>query len=43
MEVDRAKPFHHEMAFIRFRPYASTGHLGGRNPLPEHWMSPAAP
>jgi hypothetical protein len=31
----RAKPFHHQEAFIRFRPYASTGHLAGRNPLPE--------
>jgi hypothetical protein len=31
----RAKPFHHQEAFIRFRPYATTGHLDGRNPLPE--------
>jgi hypothetical protein len=34
-----AKPFHHEQAFIRFRPYASHGHLDGKNPLPEAWMS----
>ena len=27
--------FHHEMAFIRFRPYAIGGHLEGTNPLPE--------
>jgi len=33
--VDRATPFHHESAFIRFRPYRSEGHLDGRNPLPE--------
>ena len=29
------KPFHHEQAFIRFRPYAAVGHIDGRNPLPE--------
>jgi len=34
-----AKPFHHEQAFIRFRPYASQGHLDGKNPLAEAWMS----
>jgi hypothetical protein len=28
------KPFHHESAFIRFRPYNSRGSLGGKNPLP---------
>jgi hypothetical protein len=33
------KPFHHESAFIRFRPYASKGSLDGRNPLVETWMS----
>src|SRR6185437_3741904 len=31
----RAKPFHHQEAFVRFRPYAATGHLDGRNPLTE--------
>lgn len=31
----RAKPFHHREAFVRFHPYASAGHLDGRNPLPE--------
>jgi hypothetical protein len=31
----RAKPFHHQEAFVRFRPYASAGHLDGRNPLSE--------
>jgi hypothetical protein len=31
----RAKPFHHQEAFVRFRPYASSGHLDGPNPLPE--------
>jgi len=37
--ADRAKPFHHQSAFIRFRPYDSRGSLGGRNPLSEHWMA----
>jgi len=29
------KAFHHQQAFIRFRPYAARGHLDGRNALPE--------
>ena len=33
--------FHHQQAFIRFRPYGSAGRLDGRDPLPESWM-PAA-
>jgi hypothetical protein len=33
--ADRAKPFHHQQAFIRFRPYGSQGSLAGRNPLAE--------
>ena len=28
------KPFHHQQAFIRFRPYAARGSLTGNNPLP---------
>lgn len=28
-----ARPFHHESAFLRFRPYAATGEWDGRNPL----------
>jgi hypothetical protein len=36
---DRRKGFHHESAFIRFRPYASEGRLDGRNPLNERWLS----
>lgn len=31
--TDRANPFHHESAFIRFRPYASRGNWDGRDPL----------
>jgi hypothetical protein len=34
-----AKPFHHQQAFIRFRPYGSHGRLDGKNPLNESWMS----
>lgn len=37
IEVDKAKPFHHDAAFVRFRPYASSGALGGKNPLPSDW------
>jgi hypothetical protein len=37
--ADRTKPFHHQSAFIRFRPYASEGKLDGRNPLPEGWIA----
>jgi len=39
--ADRSKPFHRQNAFIRFRPYASEGHLDGKNPLPERWLSTA--
>ena len=34
-----SKPFHHESAFIRFRPHGSEGMLGGRNPLTETWAT----
>lgn len=37
----RAKPFHTREAFIRFRPYASTGSLAGANPLAADWMDTA--
>ncbi len=37
--ADKAKPFHRQSAFIRFRPYDSRGGLGGKNPLPERWMA----
>jgi hypothetical protein len=35
VRVDRAKPFHSESAFIRFRPYASQGIWDGRDPVAE--------
>jgi hypothetical protein len=34
-----AKPFHHQQAFVRFRPYRTEGCLAGSNPLAESWMS----
>ena len=37
--ANTAKGFHHQSAFIRFRPYASEGKLDGRNPLAEGWMT----
>lgn len=33
IEADRARGFHHESAFVRFRPYASRGRWGDRDPL----------
>lgn len=33
VQADRAEPFHHESAFVRFRPYASQGSWDGRDPL----------
>jgi hypothetical protein len=32
-KIDRANPFHHDSAFIRFRPYASRGSWDGGDPL----------
>jgi hypothetical protein len=39
--ADKAKPFHQESAFIRFRPHGARGRLTGKNPLPETWMATA--
>jgi hypothetical protein len=33
VKADRELPFHHESAFIRFRPYRSEGEWEGRDPL----------
>ncbi len=33
VRADRARAFHHESAFVRFRPYASEGSWDGRDPL----------
>jgi len=33
VNADRVRPFHHESAFLRFRPYASAGSWDGRDPL----------
>ena len=35
----QAKPFHHESAFVRFRPFAAHGRLEGKNPLAQHALS----
>jgi len=32
-QANAARPFHHESAFIRFRPYAANGNWDGCNPL----------
>ena len=44
IDADRATPFHHQSAFVRFRPTESRGSLGGGNPLSEHWthIAPSA-
>lgn len=33
IRADRARPFHHESVFVRFRPYAQVGAWDGRDPL----------
>jgi hypothetical protein len=33
VRADRARPFHRESAFVRFRPYGSQGSWDGRDPL----------
>lgn len=33
VDADRRRPFHHESAFVRFRPYASAGAWDGADPL----------
>lgn len=35
VRAHNARPFHHESAFIRFRPYAAQGRWNGRDPLGE--------
>jgi hypothetical protein len=35
VRTDRAHPFQHEQAFVRFRPYASQGSWDGRDPVAE--------
>lgn len=42
MAAHRAEPFHHEAAFVRFRPYAARGCWDGREPLAEATAAPAA-
>jgi hypothetical protein len=42
MRANAAKGFHHESAFVRFRPYAAQGEWDGRNPLAVTQAAPAA-
>jgi heme-degrading monooxygenase HmoA len=35
------RPFHHDSAFIRFRPYGAEGEWNGENPLPDDQPAPA--
>lgn len=39
IEADKATPFHHQSAFIRFRPYGAQGSLRGKNPLKERALA----
>jgi hypothetical protein len=41
ISAGETKPFHHQQAFIRFRPYAARGHLDGRNPLADGALATA--
>jgi hypothetical protein len=40
IHAHETKSFHHESAFIRFRPFSSHGSLDGKNPLTESWLAP---
>ena len=40
--IHRGNPFHHESAFVRFRPYAWQGHWDGADPLAEAGQVTAA-
>ncbi len=42
VQSDRERPFHHESAFVRLRPYASRGLWDGRDPLAGLAQAPSA-
>ena len=41
IKADRATPFHHQSAFVRFRPYRTEGTWGGANPLADYFSARA--
>ena len=43
IDEQQKKEFHHQSAFIRFRPYGSEGSLDGKNPLAQNWASAIIP
>lgn len=43
LTADAAKPFHHQSAFVRLRPYHVEGRLIGDNALDEHAVSATGP
>jgi hypothetical protein len=43
LRANSVRPFHHESAFIRFRPYGARGKWGGRDPLADQMLTPRIP